>query len=116
MLIDVDHIFDYYMAQGKKLKIKEFYRWCTENRFKFIFLPFHSFELLFLLWVAVVFWDLGIFWIAFAVGLTQHMILDAYFNRKVLGIYGYLLLFRAIKGFRKEGVRPHAASPVLKNR
>jgi len=46
---------------------------------------------------------LGIFWVAFAIGITQHIVLDILFNR-LLNIYAYFLTFRIIKRFRKEGI------------
>jgi len=101
ILIDIDHIFDYYTQEGPTLKIKKIYSWCLENKFKSVFFYFHSVELLFLLWLSISLFKLGLLWIAIAIGLTQHLILDILFNRNVFR-YGYFLSYRIIKGFRKE--------------
>ena len=69
-------------------------------------------ELVFLLWIIISVFKLGIFWIAFAVGLTQHMILDLLFNRQ-LNIYTYFLIFRIMKGFKKENILREFEYPNL---
>lgn len=100
VLIDIDHVIDYYMQESFTLKIKNIYCWCFEARSKFFFLFFHSFELIFLFWVIIYKFKLGIFWIVFAIGLTQHFMLDILFNP--LYTYSYFLFYRIIKGFKKE--------------
>jgi len=103
ILIDVDHILDYYLQRGVTLKIRKIYFWCAEKQFDFIFLFFHSFELVFLLWSIISLFRLGIFWFAFAIGITQHMVLDILFNRS-LNVYCYFLSFRIVKKFRKGNI------------
>lgn len=104
ILIDIDHILDYYMQQRVTLRIKEIYRWCEEWKSKFVFIYFHSLELIFILWVVIVYFKMGIFWIAFAIGITQHIFLDILFNRAIYA-YSYFLSFRIIKGFRSEELK-----------
>ncbi|MDD5432986.1 MAG: hypothetical protein PHO70_08425 [Candidatus Omnitrophica bacterium] len=102
VLIDVDHIFDYYLQERPTLKLREIYSWCINKRFSLLFLFFHSLELIVLLWVIVYVFKLGVFWIAFSIGITQHMILDLIFNRAEIHSYSYFLSYRLLKGFRKE--------------
>jgi len=104
IFIDVDHIFDYYLQRGITLKIKSIYSWCLEREFNFLFLFFHSLELVFLLWIAISVFKLGIFWVAFAIGITQHMVLDILFNKDVVYSYSYFLTFRIMKKFRKKNI------------
>jgi len=103
-LIDVDHILDYYIEHGITLRIKHIYFWHKQRRFRFLLIFFHSFELLFLLWIIISVFKLGIFWIAIAIGLTQHMILDIFGNKDIIYSYGYFLSFRIFKRFRKEDI------------
>jgi len=110
VLIDVDHILDYYLQQGITLKIKNIYFWCLETRCKFLFIFFHSLELVFLLWIIISLFKLNLFWVAFAIGITQHMVLDVLFNREV-NIFGYFLSFRIIKKFRKENIFRESGTP-----
>ncbi|MFH0913060.1 MAG: hypothetical protein V1884_02090 [Candidatus Omnitrophota bacterium] len=104
ILIDVDHIFDYYFHWGITLKIKDIYTWCAARKYRFVFLFLHSLDLVILLWITIWFFKLGVFWIAFAIGITQHMVLDLMFNREVIKAPAYFLTFRIIKGFRREDI------------
>ena len=113
ILIDVDHILDYYIERGVTLKIKNVYLWCMEKNFKMVFLVFHSLELLFMLWIGISVFKLGIFWTAIAIGITQHMILDIFFNKNVLYAYSYFLSFRIIKGLRRERICRQFQCPTL---
>jgi len=100
ILIDLDHVYDYYLQEGMTLNIKKIYSWCAEKKHKTIHLFLHSIEFIFMLWACVSLFKLGIFWIAFAVGLTQHIILDILANQ--IYPYAYFFSYRFIKGFRTE--------------
>jgi len=102
ILIDIDHILDYYIQQQITLRIKTIYLWCIEKRFKLVFLYCHSLELVFILWIAIRLFKLGIFWVALTIGLTQHLVLDIIFNRSIIYPYSYFLSFRIVKRFKKE--------------
>lgn len=100
VLIDIDHVFDYYLQEGVTLRLKDMYAWCDENKFKLIFLFFHSVELVALLWLVIMRFRLGLFWAAAAVGFTQHLLLDIIFNP--IYSYSYFLSYRIARGFKKE--------------
>jgi membrane-bound metal-dependent hydrolase YbcI (DUF457 family) len=102
IFIDLDHILDYYIQEGATLKFKNIYFWCGEREFEFIFLFFHSLELVLLLWVTISILKLGLHWIAFAIGITQHIILDMLFNKDMIYAYSYLLSYRIMRRFRSE--------------
>lgn len=100
-LIDLDHVLDYYLHTGVNLKVANFFKYYSSLRFEYLTVIFHSFELLFLLWLAIYAFGLGSFWVALAVGFSQHMILDLVGNSKFLKTHSlYFLTIRALKGFR----------------
>ncbi|MBI3991126.1 MAG: hypothetical protein HY350_03145 [Candidatus Omnitrophica bacterium] len=104
VLIDIDHVLDYYIANGITLKIKNIYQWFKGLNFTHVFIPLHSIELVFILWIVISLFKLGIFWVALAIGFTQHMILDILSNNKIIYAYGYFLSFRTIKKFCRENL------------
>jgi len=111
ILIDLDHLVDYYLQQPPTIKVRVIYDWFIKRRFEFIFLFLHSLELLVVLWTGISVFRLGIPWIALAVGLSQHMIFDIIFNRGKLYSYTYFLSFRLMKRFRKCHLeRPEGAT------
>lgn len=103
ILIDIDHLLDYYLQRGFSLRMKNIYIWFCDKKYKFVFIFFHSLELILLLWVAISVFKLGMLWVAFAIGLTQHIIIDIFSNRELTS-YAYLLSYRVIKGFKKKGL------------
>lgn len=103
ILIDIDHVIDYYLQQGVTLKFRAIYDWFISGRFWLVFIFFHSLEFLFLFWAAVWFYRLGLDWVFFGLGLTQHLVLDLISNRGFKP-YGYFLTYRIIKRFRKEDI------------
>lgn len=110
ILMDIDHILDYYIQKRITLRMRKIYIWHIKNDYEFLFLYLHSLELVVMLWVAIFVFKLGIFWIALAIGMTQHIILDIFFNP--IYTHAYLFLYRLSKGFRKEYI---LKSTYLKN-
>jgi hypothetical protein len=100
--MDIDHILDYYLQNGITLKIKKIYFWYAHNQYRFLFVYLHSLELVTLFWLGISIFKLGIFWVALAVGVTQHIVLDLIFNKDTVYSYSYLLSYRLIKKFKKE--------------
>lgn len=99
-LIDIDHVFDYYIQEGVTFKIKTIYAWNKKSEYKYLFLYFHSVELLIMLWAGIFLFRLSIFWVVLTIGLTQHILLDIFFNP--IHSYAYFLSYRIMKGFKKE--------------
>lgn len=64
---------------------------------KKLYLVFHSYEMVLLLWAAVYLRLLGGIWVAIAIGLTQHLIFDQLTNG--LNTFAYFFTYRASKGF-----------------
>lgn len=102
IFIDVDHLVDYYIHRGIDLRIKRFFNWCYRNEWETLIIFFHSIELIFILWITISMFNLGLFWIGLAIGVSQHLILDILVNREIINAVSYFFIFRCIKGFRKE--------------
>jgi hypothetical protein len=101
-LIDFDHFFDYYVNHHFTLSIRKVYAASSETDFPRLYLLFHSYELVLILWASIGIFSLGIFWKALAIGLTQHIILDQMTNPVTLP--AYFIIYRIVKGFKKEYV------------
>lgn len=102
ILIDIDHFFDYYAEEGFSFRIKHFISWCYKQKWQRITLLFHSIELVFILWFIISYFRLGIFWVGFAIGVTQHIVFDIISNNRIVNVFFYFFVFRFIKGFKKE--------------
>mgnify|MGYP001570131313 FL=1 len=100
-LIDLDHVLDYYLHEGFNLKVRRFYEFCVKCKFTHLTLIFHSLECLILFWSAIYWFKLGNFWLALALGITQHMLFDLVVNRDIFKTpYFYFLTLRILNGFR----------------
>ena len=97
VLIDLDHLYDYYREHGFTLNPMAVYRGCVEMDLTRIYLFLHSYELLTILWISISVFSLSKLWIAFAIGVTQHLIFDQIFNP--IDKCGYFLSYRIAKGF-----------------
>ena len=98
VLIDLDHILDYFMAYGINIRIKQFFEVCHNLKIPRVRLIFHSWELLFLLSICafVMRWNPWI--VGTVVGFTQHIVLDQIFNKS--NKLSYSFYWRLKKGFR----------------
>lgn len=102
ILIDIDHLLDYYLHRGADLRLKNFFNWCYKNEWQTLILFFHSVELIFIFWLIISIYDLGLFWIGLAVGISQHIVLDIVFNSEMINVFSYFFLYRLVKGFSRE--------------
>ena len=81
VLIDCDHIIDYFWEYRKRFIVKEFFYVRYYGKALFCMAIFHSWELLALLSICAFSmswnpWILGV-----TIGFTQHIILDQIFNK-----------------------------------
>jgi hypothetical protein len=102
VLIDIDHIFDYYFQKGVTLRLDKIYACYEQLECEYVVILFHSVELLLLLWVFIAMLKLDLLWVAFAIGLTQHVISDIISNHKFIYSYSYLLSYRITRGFKTK--------------
>ncbi len=93
VLIDLDHYIEYYFHRGKLPdNYKELFNFCVPYKEKKIYLIFHAYEYLFILWLLIFFFHLNSMWLGLAIGLTAHLISDQIANPIVP--LGYLLTYR----------------------
>lgn len=98
ILLDLDHILEYLTLKERKLSLKIFYYSDLAKEKERLYLIFHSFELILFLWWTIHKFSLNLFWIAFAIGISTHLILDLIRN-PVKSPLTYFLFYRLIKGF-----------------
>ncbi len=102
ILIDLDHLIDYYANHGFTLRVKTMYDTCRNIRFNKLYIILHSYELIVLLWILIYLLSLPNIWKAIAIGLTQHLILDQLTNP--IRRPGYFIVYRIAHGFSKESI------------
>ena len=99
VLIDLDHLFDYYYTHPLTINPKKVYDACMEMNLKRWFLFLHSYELITAFWVIIFFFGLSNIWKAVAIGFTQHLVFDQLFNP--INTYGYFLTFAGDEGVQE---------------
>ena len=101
VLTDLDHILDFCLSHGIR-QYNLFFKKLYAIDFKKLFLVFHSYEFLIILWLGIVIIPLGKYWISFAIGFTQHLVFDQLTNP--ITFRGYFLLYRIYHKFDTEKV------------
>ena len=89
VLIDIDHVLDYFLVYGINIRIKQFFDVCHTQKILRVWLIFHSWELLFLMGISafIVRWNPWL--VGTIVGFTQHIILDQLFNKTNKWTYSF---------------------------
>ena len=107
VLIDLDHHIEYYIAHKKiPWSYKELKRFCAAHQeWNKIYLIFHSYELLVILWLSAYIFQWNTFWTGIVVGMTQHMICDEFYNP--IRPLGYFWWYRIKHGFAREKIIKH---------
>ena len=103
-LIDMDHLFDYFMAFGFRLKLSYFFKGYQFSKSDRLYIPLHSYELtgICITLFAATFQYTHYYYIA-SIGLTisismlTHLILDVFLNR--IPFKTYSLVYRMTHGF-----------------
>ena len=99
ILIDLDHALDFILIRKKMFNsFRELKSFCLDKSGK-VYLLFHSYELLALLWVFAVLWRVPSLYLGFLYGMSIHLLLDQITNT----IYPltYFLVYRKKLGFPK---------------
>ena len=97
VLIDIDHLLDYFYSHGFTASPVAVYDACENHTLKRLFLIFHSYELLIIMWAGIIAFHPANVWIALAIGMTQHLVFDQFTNP--LRAMAYFASYRAYKNF-----------------
>lgn len=97
VLVDVDHLLDYFIEYGAHFSIKNFFSSFPEGRYRRIFIPLHGWE-----WIVVgtvLAWLTGwnVWIVGFMIGFCHHMLTDQLMNSA--SPLGYSLVWRLATGF-----------------
>jgi len=105
ILVDVDHFIDYIFNSGiKDFSLRDMYWTCIKlphekesSKIKKVFLIFHAWEIIILLWLAYIFSN-NIYVLALAVGYTGHLFLDT--AARAFHPIAYSLIYRLRHDFK----------------
>jgi len=100
VLIDIDHVIDYFLNEGIKLNIKDFFRFYRDERYKRLTIVFHAWEWLIFLFVFLWFSGWNTWLTGILIGFTQHLLFDKFYN--VSRFSSYLFLWRWWVGFEPK--------------
>jgi len=77
VLIDIDHVLDYYLTRRNwPISYESLYKFCVFEKEGKAYLIFHSYEFIFLVWIAVVIYPLNFILWALAIGMSTHILCD----------------------------------------
>ncbi|MCF6150548.1 MAG: hypothetical protein E3K37_18115 [Candidatus Kuenenia sp.] len=96
-LIDVDHIWDYYINVGWDFSIKKFGHAVDSGKMKKAFLYFHSYELLIILIILCFFTQFNYCLSFTTLGIVIHLVCDQIVNP--VKPLTYFLIYRVLKKF-----------------
>jgi hypothetical protein len=109
-LVDFDHVFDY-IREEKRFNFKDMFIKSYLGDFKKLYVVFHAFEYIPIVWIIAFFINNYTFAIVFTVSYLAHMIPDQLTNN--VKPFGYFFIYRLIKNFSMketfyfpEGVEP----------
>lgn len=98
IFIDLDHFLDYYYNKKKiSLNIVEFYNTCIDYKLSTLYIFFHCFEALPILWLIAIAFPTNLIWWGITIGVTQHLIFDTIFNK--ITLKGYFFIYRLLNKF-----------------
>lgn len=101
VLIDLDHHLEYWIIKKKiPFRYKDLWDFCCYNKYPKLFLFFHGYEYLVLLWLIITVYQLGPLYLGAAVGVTVHVFFDQFTN-PVKPLF-YFLCYRIHHRFEKS--------------
>ena len=105
IFIDIDHHFDLWLHKKKiLLNPRDLFHFCEKEKDGKLYLIFHSYELLALLWFSLLMFKWNMRWWGLASGISVHLILDQIFNPLKFGTYFWVYRFK--NKFAKEAIFP----------
>ena len=104
IFIDIDHIIDYLMVYGLRVRPKEFMDYFYKEKHRRITLLFHGWEWLLLLGIGAIASDLNLVLTGAFIGYGHHIVSDYLYSRA--SIRAYSLIWRWNKGFDSKVIFP----------
>lgn len=101
ILVDIDHIPDYWLQHPFKMDLMHFFQTCDEYNLKRTFIFLHSAEL-FIPLTILSFYTRSEWFTGFTLGLAQHIGFDCIFNSTFP--WSYFFFYRLYHGFKGEYV------------
>jgi hypothetical protein len=103
VLIDIDHYLEYCILRKKfPFRYRDLVDFCHRDKSDKVYLYFHAYEYLFVLWFSIFFFHLGKIWLGVTIGLTVHLIFDQFTN-PIKPLF-YFLIFRIQNQFEKTKI------------
>ena len=102
VLLDVDHLLDFYLLTDERFTFNGFLSWCHELRWKKIYLVLHSYELYFLLVLAACLFTSEVL-TGVLLGMGLHLLMDQLGNT-ALNKWFYFMTFRYRSGFASSAL------------
>ena len=105
IFIDLDHHIDYMLVKKKiPWNYREFEKYFSQHQYwgKPLYLFFHAYEWLILLWGSIFLYQLGPIWMGLAIGLTTHLIADQFYNQ--IKSFGYFFTYRCFHRFESQRI------------
>jgi len=99
-LIDIDHIWDYYVNVGKKFSVSKFLNAMDSGKIKKSYLYFHSYEILIVLVILCLYTQLNQILFFTTLGFAIHLFLDQIFNP--VKPFTYFITYRIINKYNVE--------------
>ncbi|MCQ9207090.1 MAG: hypothetical protein NG740_04335 [Omnitrophica bacterium] len=113
-LIDFDHVIEYALQYGfKNFKFKTIYQTCKLVLFDRLYLIFHAYEIMIILWVATIATK-NIYLLGISIGYSSHLIMDVITN-PVLP-FSYFITRRFLKQFKIHELMKESFIPRLKKK
>jgi hypothetical protein len=101
IFIDIDHHLDFYLVKKKfPFRFSDLDDHCRRDVEGKLYLIFHSYEFLFLGWMAICYFRLNEMWLAAALSASVHIICDQLVNP--LKPLAYFFVYRLSQGFERK--------------
>ena len=113
IFIDLDHVIDVVREHGWSVKVKDFFRICHHAQFDRIILLWHGWEWLVLWIISAWLTDWNPWITGTLIGLSQHIVLDAYSNSS--NFMSYSLIWRWKHNFDFDTLFPKFKSNKYKH-
>lgn len=101
VLIDLDHLLDFYLGRKKICrKFSEMEDFCLNEEGGKLYLILHSYELMIALWLMGIVFYLPLVWFGLAVGMSVHLLFDQFTNPTYP--FAYFWFVRCRFGFTRK--------------